>query len=164
MDAEPSNLSLNNSVAYEYKDLIILFLIVILVLSVLGINIFIILGYLIQYIVYLLQPLFSLFGYASGNIINTTSDLAADASHFGIDIADGTAHDVGNLLLASVDKQQIPSLPPVVKTYPGSILDAISKTLSIHPTPQSKPEPTIIYVPVPAPAPRQAPAPQILPC
>ena len=165
MDAEPSNFSLNNSVAYEYKDLIILFLVVILVLSVLGINIFIILGFLIQYIVYLLQPLFSLFGYASGNIINTTSDLAADVSHFGIDIADGTAHDVGNLFLASVDKQQIPSLPPAVKTYPGAILDAIGKTLSIHPTPQAKPEPTIVYVPTPAPAqasvPVQAPAPTI---
>jgi len=152
MDAEPSNLSLNNSLTYEYKDLIILFLVVILVLSVLGINIFIILGYLIQYIVYLLQPLFSLFGYASGNIINTTSELAADVSHFGIDVADGTAHDVGNLFLASVDKQQIPSLPPAVKTYPGSILDAIGKTLSIHPTPQAKSEPTIVYVPTPAPA------------
>ena len=138
--------------SYEYKDFLILLLIVILVLSVLGINIFLVLGVIIQYIVYFLQPLFSLFGYASGNIINTTSDLAANVSHFGIEIADGTAHDVGNLFLGAVDKQDIPKLPPAAKTYPAVVLDAIGTALSMHPTPQPKPQPTVIYVPTPAPA------------
>jgi hypothetical protein len=147
-----TNISSNNSMSYEYKDFLILLLIVILVLSVLGINIFLVLGVIIQYIVYFLQPLFSLFGYASGNIINTTSDLAANVSHFGIEVADGTAHDVGNLLLGAVDKQDIPKLPPAAKTYPAVVLDAIGNALSMHPTPQPKPQPTIIYVPTPAPA------------
>lgn len=146
---------------YDFKDFMILVLIIVLVLSVLGINIFLIIAYIVQYIVYLLSPLLSIFGYTSGSIINTTSELAADTSHFGIDIAEGTAHDVGNLLIASSDPNQIPTLPPAVKTYPMAIIDAISRTLSVHPTPTQSPK--VIYVPAPASVqssvPVQAPAP-----
>ena len=152
MDNGTTNITPNTSMSYEYKDFLILLLIVILVLSVLGINLFLVIGAIVQYIVYLLQPLFSLFGYASGNIINTTSDLAANVSHFGINIADGTAHDVGNLLLGTVNPQDIPPLPPAVKTYPSAVLGAIGNVLSMYPTPQPQPKPTIIYVPTPAPA------------
>jgi hypothetical protein len=123
---------LGTTVDYDTKDFVILLLIVVLILSVLGINIFLIFGYVIQYIVYLLKPLLSIFGYMSGSIVNTTADLAADTTHFGIDIAEGTAHDVGNLLLATSDKNDIPTLPPSAKTYPMAIMNAIGKTLDIH--------------------------------
>jgi len=153
MESEPINYPPNNAtMSYEYKDFVILLLIVVLVLSVLGINIFLLLGALVQYIVYLLQPLFSLFGYASGNIINTSADLAANVSHFGIEIADGTAHDVGNLLLGTVDEKHIPTLPPAAKSYSSAVFGAIEKALSLHPTPQAMTPPTVIYVPTPAPA------------
>jgi hypothetical protein len=43
----------------------------------------------------------SLFGYTSGTLINTGSDVLNDTTKFGLDVADGTFHSVGNLLIAS---------------------------------------------------------------
>lgn len=166
MDSEPVNkinyYQTNDTKSfsdYESKDYVILLLIIVLVLSILGINIFYLFGYLIQYIVYLLKPLLSIIGYTSGSIINTTADLAADTSHFGIDVAEGTVQDVGNLLLAASDKKDIPTLPPAAKTYPMAVLNAIGKTLDIHeinPTPIKMNVPTIYsptYLSSPAPSP-----------
>jgi hypothetical protein len=105
----------------------------------------------------------SILGYTSGSIINTTADLAADTSHFGIDVAEGTVHDVGNLLLATSDKKDIPTLPPSVKTYPMAILNAIGKTLDIHevkPTPIRNNVPTI-YSPTYLSSPVQSPSPSM---
>jgi len=148
---EPNNQSYGFS-----KDFIIMILIIVLVLSVLGINIFLLFGIIVQYIVYLISPLLSIFGYTTGSIINTTSDLAANTSHFGIDIADGTAHDVGNLLIATSDPKYIPTLPPAAKTYPMAVLDAIGRTLSMKPAQTSHD----IIVPAPSPSvPFSVPAP-----
>ena len=138
MESPSTTNILNNqgSPNYDTKDFVILLLIIVVILSVLGINIFYLIGYVFQFIFgYLLKPLLSMFGYASGNLINTTSDLASNTGHFGIDLADGTAHDIGNLLLAASDKRDIPTLPPAMKTYPQAILGAIGKTLDIHSTP-----------------------------
>jgi hypothetical protein len=165
MDSEPTNninMYQTNSTKsvydYESKDYIILLLIVVLVLSILGINLFYLLGYLIQYIAYLFKPLLSIIGYTSGSIINTTADLAADTSHFGIDVAEGTVQDVGNLLLAASDKKDIPTLPPAIKTYPTAIINAIGKTLDIQ---QIKPSPinmpNTIYSPLFSPSPSPSP-------
>jgi len=125
----------NNAINYDLRDLLIVVLVIVLVLSILGINIFYLIGHLFQYIGYLVKPLFSILGYTSGSVINTTSELAADTSHFGIDIANGTAHDIGNLLLAASDKRDLPTLPPAAKTYPSAILNAIGSTLNIRATP-----------------------------
>jgi hypothetical protein len=159
---EPNNQSYGFS-----KDFIIMILIIVLVLSVLGINIFLLFGMIIQYIVYLITPLLSIFGYTTGSIINTTSELAGDASHFGIDIAEGTVQDVGNLLIATSDPQYIPTLPPAAKTYPMAVLDAIGRTLSMKPVQTSNdiivpsPSPSVPFsVPAPSPSiPISVPAP-----
>jgi hypothetical protein len=40
----------------------------------------------------------SIFGYTTGTIINGTADVVSNTAKIGIDIMDGTAHSVGNLL------------------------------------------------------------------
>lgn len=85
------------------KNTLIVILIVVLILSVLGVNIFILFGNALQNIVDIFRPLVSKtlsnLGYASGTLIDRSSDLVADTSKIGIDILHGTVDSVGDLLI-----------------------------------------------------------------
>jgi hypothetical protein len=86
-----------------FKNVIIMLLVVILILSLLGINIFIIFGNGLQYLINIFNPVVSKglsdLGYASGTVIDKSSDILADASKVGIDIAHDTVQSVGELLV-----------------------------------------------------------------
>ena len=96
------NVQLNNS-TYEPKNVVIMVLVVLLLLSFLGINILDILSNIIKIFVNLLGPIFnnilSLLGYTTGSVINVSADVISDTSKAAIDIAEGTVQNVGNLLI-----------------------------------------------------------------
>jgi hypothetical protein len=112
------------------KNVLIMILLVILVLSLLGINVFTIFGNALQKLIDIFNPIVSKvlkdLGYASGNVISSTSDIVADTSKTGIDILNGTVHSVGDLLLkasgqgagASLDSQI--NQPPIIAPKPPS--------------------------------------------
>jgi hypothetical protein len=85
------------------KNTIIIILSIILILSLLGINVFTIFGNALQYLINIFNPVVSKglsdLGYASGTAIDKSSDLLADASKVGIDIAHDTVQSVGALLV-----------------------------------------------------------------
>ena len=91
-----------------FKNVLIIILLVILILSLLGINIFIIFGNLLQNFIDIFSPIISKtlahLGYASGNIITQSSDIVADTSKTGIDILNNTVNSVGDLLLKASGK------------------------------------------------------------
>jgi len=39
-----------------------------------------------------------MFGYSAGTVINTSADVAGDTAKIGVDILEGSVHDVGNLV------------------------------------------------------------------
>jgi hypothetical protein len=91
------------------KSFLITILIVLLILSVLGINLltvfgnfFQIIGNLFQVIINIFKPIIiqilSLFGYTTGTVLNATADVVSDTAKTGIDIASGTIQSVGNIL------------------------------------------------------------------
>lgn len=91
------------------KNFIITGLLILLILSLLGINLLNIfgsvvqmIGNLFQSIVNVFKPLIiqilSLLGYTTGSVINTTADVVSTTAKTGIDIASGTIHSVGNVL------------------------------------------------------------------
>lgn len=86
----------------DNRNMIIIVLIVLFILAVLGINILYISGNVLQYTTNIFEPfiiqILSLIGYGSGTIINKTADIAGDTTKLGIDIAEGTAHSIGDLL------------------------------------------------------------------
>ena len=92
----------NSSDMFSNKNIIIIILAILLILSFLGINLLAIFGNLIQTIVAIFGPLvnqiFSIFGYTAGTVINKSADIAGDTAKAGIDIAEGTLHSVGNIL------------------------------------------------------------------
>ena len=84
------------------KNYIIIILTVLLILSLLGVNLFIVVGNVIQVIVNIFKPLFyqilAILGYTTGTLINKTADITSDVARVGVDIAEGTVQSVGNLL------------------------------------------------------------------
>lgn len=85
------------------KNTLIIVLVVILVLSLLGVNIFLLFGDMLQNIVNIFRPVVSKtlaeLGYASGTLIDNSADIVSDTAKTGIDILHGTADSVGDLLI-----------------------------------------------------------------
>lgn len=87
---------------FSGKNFLVLVLLTLLVLSFIGINLLSISGNLVGELAKIFGPTFvhlaSMFGYSTGELINNSADVAADATKLGVDIAEGTAQNIGNLL------------------------------------------------------------------
>jgi hypothetical protein len=87
-----------------------------LLLSFLGINIFTVFGDGLNWLNANLFPAFySFFGmvsYSAGDVIDQSSDVAADAAKVGVDLAEGAAHSVGGIAkgLGEIGMQYSPEL------------------------------------------------------
>jgi len=102
---------------FSNKNIIILFLLILLIFSFLGINLFLLFGNFFQSIINLFGPpiekLLSVFGYTTGTILNDSADIVANVSKTGIDIADGTIHSVGDLLIKASSQGSTPIQLPI---------------------------------------------------
>lgn len=87
---------------FSNKNSIIIILLVLLILSFLGINLLLTSGNAIKWLAETFGPVVfkvvAMLGYSTGELINDTADIAGDVSKTGIDIAEGTAQSIGNLL------------------------------------------------------------------
>lgn len=88
---------------FEFKNIIIIILVILLVFSFIGINVINSTGNILDYIVNLIRPLLSsflsAFAYITGITLNTTTDVIGDTAKTGIDIAEDTLQSVGNILI-----------------------------------------------------------------
>jgi len=86
-----------------------------LLLSVLGINILFITGNLLENVFEFLQNVLNVFanffkkvfidmGFITGTAINESSDIISNTAKGGIDVANGVAHNVGNIIIKSTGK------------------------------------------------------------
>ena len=125
------NVQLNNYI-YEPKNVVIMVLVVLLLLSFLGINLLDILSNIIKIFVNLLGPIFnnvlSFLGYTTGNVINVSADVIGDTSKAAIDIAEGTVQNVGNLLI----KASKTNLDGNTKTQLDNILSKSNVSTSVE--------------------------------
>lgn len=116
----------------DYKSVIIYFLIVLVGLTYFGINVLKIFGEMIEgalfYIAPFITSVLKLAGYSSGTAINTVADITADATKVGVDIAEGTVKNVGNLLIGENDINR--GLISHQDPNPSSPEDHIQKSLS----------------------------------
>jgi len=84
------------------KNTIIIFLFGLVILALLGFNIFLgigmILDRLFSGVKNVFTKLFTMLGFYTGAIINTTADVVGDTAKETIDIAEGSLQSVGNLL------------------------------------------------------------------
>ena len=89
--------------AFDFKTLLILILLFVLLFSYLGINILTLLGDSMERFVNFVSPVITEFlvltGYSTGSVINKTADVVSDTAKETIDIAEGAVQNVGNLLM-----------------------------------------------------------------
>ena len=95
--------SVNNNATFGMNNqMIIIVLLVFLGLSFLGINIFIVIGNLLESIIKVVGPIItqilSIFGYTTGSVLNKTADVAGDVAKTGVDLAEGSIQSVGTVL------------------------------------------------------------------
>ena len=87
---------------FSNKNVIIMILCGLLIMSFLGMNLFLWVGIVVQFIAQkvgiLIATILGWIGFYTGAAINTSADVVADTAKAGIDIAEGTVHSVGNLL------------------------------------------------------------------
>ena len=124
-----TNTNSDNSSMVEYftglfsnKNAIIIILLIILFLSLVGINLLLLFGNAIADItapiVPAMQSLLSMIGFTAGHMINGSADLVANTADIGIDIAKGTTRSIGDLLINSgspgIDTSKQVSLTEVI--------------------------------------------------
>lgn len=116
----------SGSVGDWSKNTIIIVLVSILVLSLLGVNVLTLFGNMVESVTEIFRPVVSKalanLGYASGTLLDRSSDIVADASKTGIDILHGTVDSVGDLLIKAsgqgagaaldIHINQPPTMPP----------------------------------------------------
>lgn len=130
---------------FSNKNIVIIFLVILLILSILGINILTLLGSVLEWLTNLFGPviiiILSFFGYTTGSVIVKTSDIVGDVSKGGIDLATGAVDDIGNLLKnaseSAVDNKFKSSLDTALNTSPSNLPSSPPK--EPEPTPASNP-------------------------
>lgn len=105
----PNNMNSSDESLFSNKNMIITVLLFLLILSILGTTIFIFIGNSLKNVADIIMEftlkLLSFFGYTTGTAINKTADVVGDTAKLGIDIAQGTVQNVGNILKDASDEQ-----------------------------------------------------------
>ena len=129
----------DDSSMFSNKNGIIIFLLILVILSFLGINMLSISGNLLEEMSKIFGPTFknvaSILGYSTGELVETTADVGADAAKFGIDIAEGSVHSVGKLLKSA-------SEPGLNNDIKKNLELSLSRPKSTANTPEKSPEPS----------------------
>ena len=119
------------------KNLIIIILASLLVLSFLGVNIF---QSMIIAIQNLVSRILSIFGFYTGLLINSTADVVGDTAKGGVDIAEGTLHSIGNLLQ---NEDNMNGTPPAQMQWNTNLFNLNPTAKDDSGSQQAKPEVTI---------------------
>jgi hypothetical protein len=149
--ANISSTSTDNSVSsgigylFSNKNTVIIILLVLLILALIGINVFAIFGDVISNILNAIFPAFSdllsMIGFTGGQIINNSADILANTADFGIDIAKGTTHSIGDLLInsnnPSIDSSKQVSISEVIG------VPSLDLALKFQPKPVETSEPIV---------------------
>ncbi len=142
MDQSPYYTPMDNQIAGIDNRTIIIVLVVLLALSLLGINILTILGDLLKTIADILAPLvsqiLSIFGYTAGSVINKTADVVGDITKTGVDIAEGSVQSVGTILRDA----SRPHVDPVATSSLDRALN-VSSSAPAQPSPATTENPVV---------------------
>ena len=120
-ELKPLSISETNESIFSSKNFVIIFLLVVLTFSLLGINLFKLVGDVFDNVVTILKPVVSqsvsIFSSSTGTLINTGADTIEDAAKITGEVASGSLHSLGNLLIKSSNNINIENTtsPPTTK-------------------------------------------------
>jgi hypothetical protein len=138
---------------FSGNNLVIVVLLTLLVLSFIGINLLTVSGNILNELAKIFGPTFtqiaSMFGYSTGELLNNTADVASDATKIGVDLAEGTVQNIGNLMKdlskGGMDETKRKELDRLLKSpnCPSSLDNALKKPKKSHDTKPAKSEDAI---------------------
>jgi len=142
---QPDNSSIfdNMTGIFSNKNIVIIILLVLVILLLIGINLLQITGTLVANIADPLVPAFrdllAMIGFTAGGLLNGTADVVAGTAELGIDIAKGTTHSIGDLLINSAN-------PGIDSSKQASLTDLIgfSRLYGSYSTPGPTPVQTTV--------------------
>jgi len=137
-----SNVSNNEQTMGINNQIVIIGLLIILGLSFLGINIFIVIGNLLESLLKIVGPMItqilSIFGYTTGTALNKGADVAADVAKTGVDIAEGSLQSVGNVLR---DASRGNVNPSAISGLDGALNSSTASSTYVEPSPSASANP-----------------------
>ena len=87
----------------DWKNILIIILLILVIFSYFGVQLLNLFGDHLEKLMDYLRPVFGSFlkllGYSAGTVVNKTADVTADVAKAGIDVAEGTVQNVGNLMI-----------------------------------------------------------------
>ena len=87
----------------DWKNILIIILLILVIFSYFGVQLLNLFGDHLEKLMDYLRPIFGSFlkllGYSAGTVVNKTADVTADVAKAGIDVAEGTVQNVGNLMI-----------------------------------------------------------------
>jgi hypothetical protein len=139
MPSMPAMQANNETTMGISNQFVIIVLLILLSLSFLGINIFIIIGNLVESFLKVVGPLvaqiLSIFGYTTGTVLNKSADVAGDVARTGVDLAEGSLQSVGNVLRDAsrkhVNPDAVSGLDSALNTNGPSSLGTTAGTSSV---------------------------------
>ena len=130
----------------DNKNVLIILLSALLLLSVLGVTFINVIMDWIKHVLNVLAVFFGgVFGnifYSTGDILNATSSSVANVAKTSIDLGNGAVNDVGNLLKSGVTGDVVPKIPVgplVLPTTQASVPSAVPSTVPSVPSVPSVP-------------------------
>ena len=132
----------------DRKNLIVIGILMFLILTFIGVNILSYSGNVLEKTGHVFGPmlanLLSMLGVSTGELINHASDTLAKGANLGVDIAKGTTHSIGDLLIGTSK----PGLSPSVNLdhaldMPRIEKDSTKESLDTNPQPISTTDPVV---------------------
>lgn len=125
--SKPSDEIMTSGDIFSGKNLMIIILTGLLILSFLGINLLMIFGNWIQVVINIFGPLvtqiLSVFGYTTGTVLDKTEDVATTVAKSGVDIVGGAVQSVADLL----KDMSSPNVDPSARTQLDQALEQTKK-------------------------------------
>lgn len=151
----------NISGLFSNKNVIIIVLLILVVFLLIGINLLQLTGTLVADIADPIVPAFrdllSMIGFTAGGLLNGSADVVAGTAGLGIDIAKGTTHSIGDLLINStnpgIDSSKQMSLSEVIgisRLYGSYSSPSASPATSPSTSPSTSPATSPVTSPAPA--------------
>lgn len=135
--SSPSSSSYTNSSSSgptDWKNILIIILLILVIFSYFGVQLLNLFGGYLEKLIDYLRPIFGSFlkllGYSAGTVVNKTADITADVAKAGIDVAEGTVQNVGNLMIGEDAIGKGPKKRSLHEPEPDVPEDSIQKSLS----------------------------------
>jgi hypothetical protein len=122
MEGEKIFTTCENASIVEYKNVIIIIILILFILALLGVNVCSMSSNLIEFITSIFGPIFrnvlDMFGYSIGSAIQNTAIDVKYGAQIGVDIAGDAVANAGEVIMQQTKKENLSNLDNIINHAP----------------------------------------------